>query len=248
MATRFATLVSSTLLGLALHSGYAADKLVVNVDAENAPFMYLKDGKVEGIYPAIIVAAFSRMKVPVEVAGKPWKRTLSEIDEGKAGVAGIYKNDDRLKKYDYSEPILNENIVVYYNKAKPIAYGKVADLNGKKIGVLRGWIYSDGFDKAKQAGQLTVDEVNGDTQNFEKLNAGRLDAALAIEQSGAALIKSGKYPNVEAAKTLLDTNQGHLAFNKSGKQTEVIAKFNQAIAEMKKDGSLDKLVAQELAK
>lgn len=248
MSIRLGALISSAMLGLALQSACAQDKLLVNVDAENAPFMYVKDGKVEGIYPAVIVAAFARMKIPVEVSGKPWKRTLSEIDEGKAGVAGIYKNDERLKKYDYSEPIMNENIAVYYNKSKPIPYSKVADLHGKKIGVIRGWIYSDGFDKAKQAGQLTVDEVNGDTQNFEKLNAGRLDAALAIEQSGAALIKSGKYPNVEGAKTFLDTNQGHLAFNKSAKQADTISKFNQVVADMKKDGSLDKIVAQELAK
>ena len=81
-----------------------------------------------------------------------------------------------------------------------------------------------------------------------KLAEGRLDAVLAIEESGKAAIAAAKLGNVDQAKTFLASNRAHLAFAKSAKQTELLGKFNKAIAAMKPDGSLDKIVLQELAK
>lgn len=248
MRSRFMRTMAGVLCGLALSCAWAADPVVVSVDAENPPFMFGKDGKAAGIYPQIISLAFAKLGVPVTLEAKPWKRALAEIDEGKAGVGGIYKNDERAQKYDFSEPILTENTAVYFNKSKPVDFKSVADLKGKRVGVIRGWSYGDEFDAARKAGSITADEVTSDKVNFQKLAEGRVDVVLAIEEAGKAVIKAEKLSAVEQGKVFLASNKAHLAFAKSAKQTELLAKFNKVIADMKQDGTLEKVMVTELSK
>ncbi len=238
--------LSTLLLATLATFAFAADKVVINVDEANSPFMFGKGGKAEGIYPALLAAAFKRMKVEVSIEPKPWKRAIQEIDEGTAGVGGIYKNAERLKKYDYSEQLFSEKLVIYFNKANPVNYTKIDDLKGKRVGVLRGWSYGDDFDNARKAGAFLTEEIGSDDQNFQKLDLGRLDAVVAVSESGADLMV--KYKNIGAAATPLAENPSFLAFAKRANQTALLKQFDQTIAELKKSGEFKKIVSAELAK
>jgi len=229
-------------------SASGVDPIRINVDAENAPFMSASEGLPSGVYPAVLVAAFARIKQPLVLETKPWKRALLELDQGKAGIGGIYKNDERNAKYDFSEPILTENIAVYFSKAKPIDFKALADLNGKRVGVIRGWSYGNLFDAARKDGKFTAEDVVNDRANFLKLAHGRLDAVLAVDEAGKAVISAEKLTHLDQSKVFLASNQAHLAFNKSARQTDLLAQFSQAIAQMKQDGTLDRIVNEELAK
>jgi len=233
---------------VALCTAWAADPVLINVDAENPPFMFGNDGKAAGVYPAVIFAAFSKLGIPVTVEAKPWKRALAEIDEGRAGIGGIYKNDERAQKYDFSEPILTENTAVYFNTSKPIDFKRVSDLKGKRVGVIRGWSYGGEFDAARKAGSVAAEETLSDRINLHKLARGRLDAVLAIEEAGSAVIKAEKLTGIEKSKTFLASNKAHLAFSKGAKQTELLAKFSRTIAGMRQDGSLNEIVVTELSR
>lgn len=226
----------------------AADPVAINVDSENPPFMSLVAGKPAGLYPALIAAAFQTMGQTAQIEAKPWKRCITETDEGLSGTGGIYKNEDRLKKYDFSEQIFVEKMAVYFSKTKPVSFNSVADLLGKKIGVIRGWSYGDDFDKAVKEGKITIDEVKADSQNFQKLASGRVDAILAIEEAGAASLKTGQFPGIEKSPKYLFENPTFLAFNKSKKQTDILTKFNQAIDEMRKSGKHGTIASAELNK
>ena len=247
--SRLALLVAA-LVGSTFFAGgpcWAADPVLVNIDAENPPFMFASGGKPAGVYPAVITAAFAKMNVSVKIEAKPWKRAIAEMDEGKAGVGGIYKNEERAKKYDYSGPVLSENLAVYSHKDKPVEYKTIADLYGKKVGVIGGWSYGDEFDAAKKSGKLSVDEVNSDEKNLRKLDEGRLDAVIAVEDSAKPIISSRKLGNVIQAKQLLASNKSYLAFNKSANQTALLEQFSKAITSMRDDGSLNKIVAEALS-
>lgn len=231
-----------------LASACAADTVRINVDAENPPFMSAREGQPSGVYPALIATALTRMRQPFTLEAKPWKRALLELDEGRAGVGGIYKNGERAAKYDFSDPMLTEHIAVYFNKARPIAFKTLSDLYGKRVGVIRGWSYGDAFDAARRKGAITVEEVASDKANFLKLVHGRLDAVLAVEEAGRAVIAAEKLAAIDHSEALLASNTAHLAFNRSAGQSDLLARFNKAIGEMKRDGTLDAIVRAELAR
>lgn len=246
MAGNFLSLLPLVALAMALQAP-AAEQLAVCVDSDNPPFMYQAEGKAAGLYPALITAAFHPLGEAVKVEAKPWKRCLSDTDEGRAATAGIYKNEERLKKYDYSEPIFVEKMAVYFNQARPLAFTGVADLFGKRIGVIRGWSYGDDFDKAVKEGRIAVEDVKSDAQNFQKLMAGRVDAILAIAEAGAMHLKSGQYTRLQRSNRFLFENPTFLAFNKGALQSELLARFNQSLDDMKKSGKFDRIVSSELS-
>jgi polar amino acid transport system substrate-binding protein len=243
---RLKHLFSTLLLAAFSTFTFAADNLVINVDQENPPFMFAKDGKAAGIYPALIAAAFKHMNVAVTIQPEPWKRAIADIDDGVAGVGGIYKNAERLKKYDYSEQLFMERLAVYSNKAAIVNYTKLDDLKGKRIGVIRGWSYGDDFDNARKANAFSAEEANGDAQNFEKLNLGRLDVVIAVSASGDLFMK--KYPNLSVAAAALSESPSFLAFSKKANKVDLLKQFDQAIKDMKKSQEFQKIVQAELSK
>jgi len=241
---RWPRILSSLLFATVSTIGLAAGPLVIDVDEANPPFMFDQGGKPAGIYPALLEAAFKHMAVPMEVRARPWKKAIQEIDTGAAGVGGIYKNAEREKKYDYSDKIFVEKLVVYFNKANPLNFTRIDDLKGRKVGVLRGWSYGDDFDGARNAKALAVEEVDSDEMNFKKLDTGRLDAVVAINESGAALMHT--YKNIGFSATALSQNPTYLALAKSNGQAALLKQFDQAINQMQKSGEFRKIVTGAL--
>ena len=220
-----------------------ADAIVVNVDEANPPFMFSLNGRAAGVYPELMTAVFADMNVQVVILTKPWRRALAEIDAGKAAVGGIYKNSERLKRYDYSDAMFVERVNIYSRKADPMRYASLADLKGKRVGVIRGWSYGDEFDEARKSGAMQLEDVNADVQNFAKLDAGRLDAVLAIAEAAEPQLR--QFPSVQLAATLVE-NPTYLAFNKSAGRQAFIERFNAALSRLKLNGTMKRLVSDAL--
>jgi len=224
----------------------ASAQVCVAVDSHNAPFMFARGDAAEGLYPALVRAAFQQMQLSVRLEAVPWSRALRQIDEAECGVAGIYKNRERLLKYEFSAPVFVERVLLYVRRDRRLAFATPQDLAGLRIGVIRGWSYGDAFDGLRRAGVLQAEEVASDAQNFSKLESGRLDAALAVEQAGTALLSGGAHPSVHALPQPLAVNATHLAFHKSAQMGPLLKRFDDAMEQLRRDGSHDRLVLQAL--
>jgi polar amino acid transport system substrate-binding protein len=231
----------------ALHANGADVPVIVCVDAANPPFMSLVNGKAAGLYPTLIDTALQVSGIGAKLDARPWKRCIAELDDAKVGVGGIYKNQDRIQKYDFSEAIFVEKMAVYFHASRPIEFTGIASLAGKRVGVVRGWSYGDEFDKAVKDGKISVEEVASDDQNFQKLAARRLDVVLAIEEAGAALLKTNLSADVQKSPRYLFENPTYLAFHKRADRKTTLEKFNRAITQMKKTGQLNALATEALS-
>jgi polar amino acid transport system substrate-binding protein len=235
--------VGLAVLALVSMSAAAAPVLVA-VDEANPPFMYENRGAAGGIYPALLQEAFKRMAEPLTIVAVPWRRAIVGIDAGENGVGGIYQNAERLKKYDYSEPLFDEVITVYAPAGQARTFAGLKSLAGRRVGVIAGWSYGDEVDQAIREKQFVVDSASGDAQNFAKLDYGRLDLVLAIQESAAAAIASlGLRNTVVALEPPLVRNRAYLAFAKSADKTALLARFNATLQSMRGDGSVDRIVA-----
>lgn len=236
------------LSALAWTSAGANEPLLVTVDDNNPPFMYARNGQASGVYPAIVRIAFARMGVPVTLEAKPWARALSELDRGQAAVAGIYRTDARAQRFDFSDPLLTENIAVFVRNPQSYKFSGIADLAGKTVGTVRGWSYGDAFDSARRRGLFTTEDTGSDQQNFQKLASGRLDAVIAIEEAGLAIVQASRAGTTGPLKPYLASNPAHVAFPKGNGNAALLPRLNKAIADMKKDGELDRLLMEELTR
>lgn len=216
-------------------------------DVTYPPYMYAENdqgaSQAMGLYPTLIEAVFQRMGMQVEMISLPWKRALEMGEKGEAAVAGIYKNEQRLLIYDYSEPIYTEHLYIYVKKGASFSYETPEDLKGKTVGVIRGWSYGDLFDKAREAGSFSVEENVSNIANFEKLLLGRLDCIIVDELAAKQILQQQGYEGqVEQLPTPVTTNDTFLVFVKPSQQTELLKQFNETLAAMRQDGSYDGLV------
>jgi len=240
-----APIKQSTATPAAQASGpVSGEKIIIGEDEANPPFMYADaSGQATGLYVELTRTALERMGMAPEFQALPWKRVLEASAKGEMGVAGIYKNDERLKIYDYSEPLYSERILVYVAKGKAFEFKSVADLKGKTIGVMTGWSYGNDFDQAKAAGEFTAQEAPGDAENLEKLVLGRVDCVLAAEVSAIPVIQEKGYADkVEALPEPMTVNDTYLIFAKSANRVELLKTFNSTLAAMKQDGTYNQLV------
>ncbi|KJS00566.1 MAG: hypothetical protein VR65_12160 [Desulfobulbaceae bacterium BRH_c16a] len=111
-----------------------------------------------------------------------------------------------------------------------------------------GWSYSQEVDEARKNNLFSVDEVTSDTRNFKKLATDRLDCLVAIELAGEMIIQQLNLQNVvEPAEKPIALNDTYVVFAKSLNHSELLSTFNTTLADMKKDGSYDKVVADFIA-
>ena len=240
-----ALLFAATFLGpwgiVLPRAAYAGETMYV--DAYNPPFMYKKNNDATGIYPALVRAVFSELDEEVAVRAVPWKRAITYLNRGEGGVGGIYKTKPRLEKYDYTDEIFSEKVMVYVPKSKAFAFSSVYDLAGKRLGIIRAWSYGEKFDEAREKGLFKIEERHDDASNFNKLVVGHLDALLAIKESAELIITKKRLSDkVEVLVTPLVTNSTYIAFSKKSDKRALIQRINRTIRAMHRDGSYDKVL------
>lgn len=238
------------LLGMLLCPAHAERKVpvLVQVDDSNPPFMYAIDGVPAGVYPALVKAVFARAGIPVQLQAKPWVRVLNDVDRGYGGIGGVYRTNERARKWDFSAPLLTENIAVFLRKDANWTFTEFSDLNDRTIGTVRGWSYGESFDTARAIPLLTAEDTQSDRHNLRKLASGRLDAVLAVEEAGNVTLKSMGISSIAPAARYLTANPAHIAFAKSSGRTALLQQLNKAIAELKHEGEINRIFMQELSR
>lgn len=244
--------VFATLLGL-WWSSISLAHIQIGVDAGNPPFMYAEEdhgATAQGLYPALIRAVFSRMQQPVILNALPWKRALLAAKQQGEGIGGIYMNGERLQWLTFSAPLFEEQIVVY--TLRPVSghaldVRRLADLYGLRVGVIDHWFYSDEFSAATRSGLIKAQPVSSDRINLRKLQAGRVDAVLAIRQSGDQILQTLPQSSlIFRSSQPLFSNKAYLAFPRQSHADELLQRFDRTLQAMREDGSYAQIVNHEL--
>ncbi len=220
-----------------------SEKIVVAVDEASPPYMYGPLKVAKGLYPIIIKAIFDKAGIETEVLGFPWKRAMMKGTKGETAIGGIFKNDARLKIFDYTDPFFDEKLYIYVKKGNVFNFKELADLNEKLVGVNRGWSYGEEFDALVRTGVIKTQEADDSFANFKNLIRDRIDCIIVSDLSATQIInqehiedKVEKLPNSALIIKI------HLAFIKKINKLDIITKFNTALAAMQKDGSHNAII------
>ena len=221
----------------------ASEKVTVVTDNGYPPYSFGITERAEGLYPMLIKTIFARMGITVKIIALPWEKAIKEGKEGNAAVGGIYINSERLKIFDYSEPIFEEKLAVYVKKGKTFDFNRLSDLKGKIIGLNSGWSYGEAFDTARIKYHFNVVESETNEQSFHKLVRGSIDCLIADQVAASQIIRQENLSDqVERLDKLAAVDKAYVVFVKSLKKQHILEKFNQALEEMKKDGSYRKII------
>lgn len=223
----------------------AADKgegglLTVGTNAEFPPFEYIGDnGEPDGFDIALIKAIGEKMGMEVKVENMEFDALVASIGTKiDMAVAGMTIVEEKKKVVDFSDPYYTAIQYVIVPEGSDIK--DIEGLKGKNIGVQLG-----------TTGDYKVDEIEGATASrynkavdaVNDLINGRLDAVI-IDKNPALVFQekfAGKVKAIDGNDFGFELEEYAIALPKG---SEFVEKVNQALADLKADGTFDALVKE----
>jgi polar amino acid transport system substrate-binding protein len=213
-----------------------------------------------GKWPPYADASLPGQGLAVEIVTTALKRagyttyiridSLDRILQG--GALGVYDvfatpwySEARNEYLDYSKPYLESRIRFVKKKGKDFKFESLADLKGLMVGIVQDYAYDDAFNQSRDI--IKIPERNL-IQNLLKLTQGRID--LTLDDELVLQYEINRYmPNsiseLEFLPKPLAVRGIHIGVSRENPDhAKIVAAFDKAIQEMKKDGSFDSIVAK----
>ncbi len=179
--------------------------------------------------------------------------SLAQILEGsKTGAYDVFATPwytvDRDQYLDFSQPYLESSIRFIKRRDMPFEYTKFDDLEGMKIGVIADYAYEEDFNDS-----TLIEKINAPSlaDNLRKLIDNEIDLSLDDERVLRYTVNQSMPQSMVALEILpkpLATRGVNIGVSrKNPDHARVIAGFNKAIAEMKKDGTYNRIVQKHEA-
>ncbi len=229
----------------------AAPILIVGDDSYR-PIIYTEKDRAQGVLVESLNVVMAAMNKKNELNLVPWARAIKIAQDGQQGIVGISMNEERLKVFDFSEPLAYDDIVIVVKKGKEFPYTELKDLAGKTVGVQNGASYGQDADLAIKDHLFTKNITNDPAQRLEMLLAGRLDAVfigngkvgLDLAIKGHASLESQREQLVILPNPLT-RDKLYLAFHKKMKRQELIAEFNKTLTQLAKENKVPGLIRSD---
>ncbi len=218
------------------------------------PHQYKDDkGNIAGIDVELANAIFEHAGYKVKFVEEiPWKRHLLLLEKGKIDIAmGTSKNADREEYAYFTIPYTFDynSMFVRTGEKSKYSFKSLKDIIGTnfKLGINRGWSYSEEFDALLQNEQFKerLEEVTSDEQNVEKLLKNRIDGFLASELAALSLLKSKSVSDQATVLMRLYGEEESVTYIMCSKKSftpEQIAKLNEGIKAIFDNGTYQKII------
>ncbi len=242
---------SIILLFIFIHSTMLYAETVVLSNGEWKPYQS-QDLKHGGYASHVVRKAFNLVdiKVKFEWYGKSWSRIYKVAKNNITDGSLVWSRTPKREREMYfckDSIIKGEKTVLCYLRDNKIKYKNIKDLQGYKIGGIRGYTYGKKVDRAIKKGLINIERENADINNFRKLLAGRIDVFF-IEEVVAKKILKEKLTKKERNQIILNTENPirivtyHLILNKKDPaHKELMKKFNKGFEKLKKSKKLQDL-------
>ena len=163
---------------------------------------------------------------------------IPEVTSGKAdiGMAGMTVTEERKQSVDFSDTYAEASQVIIVKSDSAIA--SPDDLKDKIIGVQTGTtgdIYAtDDF------GDKNVERYNKGMEAVQALSQGKIDAVIIDREPAKVFVKENT--GLKILDEAYTTEEYAIAVAKGN--TKLLSNINAALAELKADGTLDKIVSK----
>ena len=214
---------------------------VFATDATWPPLEYIDEsGNLTGFEVELVPMIGEKVGVKMEAKNIPWDTIFAGLANGQYdGVAsGVSVTEDRKKTMDFSTPILEAGQVIIVKKASTVS--GIDDIKGLKVGVQIG-----------TTGDLVLDDYDVVRKQYDDIGLalqdmlnGNIDACVcdSLIASDFVLANPNYKDKLKVAGSAFTEEDIAIAVKKGNK--ELLDLINKGLAELKADGSYDKLKAK----
>ncbi|GGA06063.1 amino acid ABC transporter substrate-binding protein [Paenibacillus marchantiophytorum] len=214
-------------------SGNAKGEITIGTEGTYAPFTFHdKGGTLTGFDVEIAQEVAKRMGVTPKFIETKWDGMNAGLDAKRYDMVAneVAVRPDRLEKYDMSEPYIVSRAVLVV-QANNTDITSLDGLKGKKV----GQSLDSNYRKIAEEHGAVNTVVEGFNQAIDLLTSGRIDATLNDSLSYLDLKK--QRPELAIKTVYEEPNATSNAFLLRKGSTDLVAKVNKALADMKSDGT-----------
>ena len=222
--------------------GYVnADTIKIVSDTAYAPFEFKDtDQTYKGIDVDIInkVAEIKGWNIQMSYPGFDAAVNAVQAGQADAIMAGMTKTKERENVFTMSDTYYDTKVVIATTKSNKIT--KYEELSGKTVGVKNGTAAQRFLESIKDKYGFTIKTFDtGDLMN-NSLSTGAVNAIMDDKPVIEYAINQGQDLSINMDGEAV----GSFAFGvkKGSKYEYLVTEFNEALAQMKKDGSLNKII------
>jgi len=218
---------------------------VVGTDAAYAPFeLQNEKGEIVGFDIDVVTAIAAKAGIEVKFVNTPWEGIFNALGQGDrdALVSSITINEERKQTMDFSAPYFDAQQLIAVKDTSKVA--KFADLKKLKVGVQTGTTGDEVVTKLLGKNSTAIKRFESTPLALKELQSGGVDAVVA--DNGVVIHYVANNP-ADKFKTVADNTsfapeQYGIAVKKGN--AELLEKINKGLADIKADGTYDKIYAQ----
>ena len=223
----------------------AAKVYVVGTDAAYAPFESQNEkGEIVGLSMDILNAIAAKAGIQVKYVNTPWEGIFNALQQGDrdALISSITITDERKQTMDFSAPYFDAQQLIAVRAESKVA--KFDDLKKLKVGVQTGTTGDEVVTKLLGKTSTSVKRFESTPLALKELASGGVDAVVADNGVVIHYVANNadwKFQTVSDTSSFVPEQYG-IAVKKGN--TELLGKLNKGLADIKADGTYDKIYAQ----
>ena len=236
--------IAGLFIGVAVCSHTAMARDINVVHSGNWPPYADENLPGQGLAIDLVTTALKRIGYSPQVK----TASLPQILEGsKTGVYDVFATPwytmDRDQYLDFSQPYLQSSINFIKRTDTPFEYTGFDDLEGMTVGVIKNYAYDEDFSDSAAIEKISASSL---TENLRKLVEKEVDLSLDDERVLRYTL-SQSMPRSMATLEILSKPLAVRGINigvsrKNPDHAKIVASFNETIAEMKRDGTYDRII------
>ena len=241
MKKKFLAVLLTLFPFFALGATAQADTVKIVSDTAYAPFEFKdSDQTYKGIDVDIINKVAEIKGWDIDMSFPGFDAAVNAVQAGQADaiMAGMTKTSEREKVFTMSDTYYDTKVVIATTKANTIS--QYEQLKGKKVGVKTGTAAQRFLEKNKDKYGFTLKTFDTGDLMYNSLSAGDVDAVMDDQPVIEYAINQGQNLKISMKGEAV----GSFAFGvkKGSKHEHLVTEFNEALAQMKEDGSLDEII------
>ncbi|WP_415401739.1 substrate-binding periplasmic protein [Tateyamaria sp. SN3-11] len=226
-------------------SASASSAQNLSLAATEWPPFYGSELPDNGFMTEIVIEAFDRAGYGSDVAFLPWKRAFEGTRDGKYdALFTMWYREEREEFFLFSDPLPSNELVLLVRAGEGGTFEGYDKLQGKTIGVVRGYAAPPGFEEAK----LKVSEARDDEENLRKLLRGRIDMALTDRIVAQHIINTKMESDAENFGWMeppVHVDVQYMVVPKAiDNSEELMRSFNTSLTAMTEDGTLKEIMGK----
>ncbi|MDL2295689.1 basic amino acid ABC transporter substrate-binding protein [Lachnospiraceae bacterium OttesenSCG-928-E19] len=215
------------------------DVLIMGTNAEFPPYEYYENDEIVGIDAEFAAAIAEKLGMELKIEDMAFDSIIAAVQSGKIdfGAAGMTVTPEREENVDFTDSYYTGRQVIIVADTNTEIQGP-EQLEGKKIGVQQGT--TGDLYASDEYGDENMERYSKGMEAVQALSQGKIDAVIIDDQPAQTFVEENE--GLMILETEYVEEEYAMCFKKGNE--ELVKKVNDAIKELKEDGTFDEIVSK----